>query len=229
MIITLAQHDNVAIRLMRSTLHPEMSYDYGVHHVNVLKYFGVTGITSVDKKWRRNPDCCVFIAETMDTNELIAGIRIDVQRPGFPIPLEDALGNSVPEVGERIKKWANQGGVGEIAGLWVDRKYAKAGLPVPLIRACVAISPLVGTRNMVGFANKYSRSNLEKVGFRKQSDFENDGNFFYPDPRYLTIIMHVDCTQLDYIDSTDYQAIMSMRAAYEQEVKMHQLVYSELY
>lgn len=210
-------------------MHPETSYDFGVHHINVLKYFGVTGLTSVDKKWRRNPNCNVFIAETTDTNELVAGIRIDAHGPGFPIPLEDALGNSVPEVGVRIRKWASDGGVGEVAGLWVDRKWSKAGLPIHLLRATAAIAPLTGTKHMVGFANKYSRKTLEAVGFRKQSDFENDGNFFYPDPRYLTIIMHVDCKQLDYIDREDYQAIMAMRHAYEQEVKMHRLVYSELY
>ncbi|HAA11595.1 MAG TPA: hypothetical protein DCE41_07805 [Cytophagales bacterium] len=229
MIITLAQFDNVTIRLMKSTLHPETSYDFGVHHINVLKYFGVTGLTSVDKKWRRNPETNVFIVETRDTNELIAGIRIDVHRPDFPIPLEDALGNTVPEVGRRVNKWAADGGVGEVAGLWVERKHAKLGLPIHLLRATVAIAPLTGTKNMVGFANKYSRKTLEAVGFRKQSDFENDGNFFYPDPRYLTIIMHVDCTQLDYIEREDFLAIQQMRHTYEQEVKMHKLIYSELY
>lgn len=229
MILTLYKEDDLAIRMSKAIDLPEMGYDYHVKQINILKGFGVNGITSAKKVWRKSPYSYMLVAETMQSNKIVAGIRIDVNAATHPIPIEDALGNSVPEVGEKIRNWESQGAVGEICGLWVDREYAGKDLPVHMIRSTIASAPLIGIRNLVGFANKYSYPTTEKLGFRKVTDFENEGNFFYPDPRYLTFIVQMDVKEMTMTPPEEKARIERVRNTYQQEVKMHQLIYSELY
>ncbi|MEL6534198.1 MAG: hypothetical protein AAFQ98_02240 [Bacteroidota bacterium] len=228
MILTLAKHEGLIIKMAKAIDLPEMGYDYHVKQVNILKKFGVNGVSSIKKSWRKSPYSHMLTAET-DNNELVAGIRIDIHNDNYAIPMKDALGNSVPEVGEKIRNWQTVGDVGEICGLWVDRKHAGKELPTIMIRSTIAAAPLIGIRNLLGFANKYSYPTTEGLGFRKVTDFENEGNFFYPDPRYLTFIVQMDVQQLTNTPAEERPKIERIRGVYEQEVMMHKLIYSELY
>ena len=229
MILTLSTHENLAIRMGKAMDLPETGYDYHVKQVNILKGFGVNGVTSIKKVWRKSPYSHMLFAETLDSNRIVAGIRIDIHSDTHPIPMEDALGNSVPEVGVKIRNWQKLGEVGEICGLWVDRNFAGKELPITMIRSTIAAAPLIGIRTLLGFANKYSYPSTEKLGFRKVTDFENEGNFFYPDPRYLTFIIHMDVQTMANVPPAEKAQIERIRSAYDQEVKMHKLIYSELY
>jgi hypothetical protein len=151
----------------------------------------------------------MVVIELAETGELIAGMQLDVAYLDS-VPVEESLRRIVPELGGVLLARMREG-VAEACGIWVARDFAKLGLMRYLLRAGVAVAPTLGLTHLLGFANEFSRPTVEAFGFVPIESVGDGGVVSYPDERYPSTIMELDCRRLTSIPAAERSVVLALR------------------
>ncbi len=182
------------IMCFRAVDYPELCAQYVEGHINVLKDYGVTSVTSSNPTWTRNPNayCIVAIRE----GEMLGGIRIHKADGIHKLPMEVGVSKVDPTVSEEIEAHIDLG-CGEQCGLWNSKKIRGYGISWILVNSSIAILPQLGIRKLYGLASDYSMFLFSPAGFEIQRQFGNKGDFNYPTEKYIArVVMIGDCLHL---------------------------------
>ncbi len=179
------------IRAFRAIDEYETCLKYKENHVNVLKDYGITNVTSSNDEWIRNPNMYCVIAETGSENEMVGGIRIQVSDLEHLLPVETAIGKLDNRIHQIVENYRVEGGVGELCGLWNAKKIAGFGVSVLLVRAGISITNQLKFKTLVGICAEYSLQMFQNVGFVINKSLGKDGNFPYPNDTYKANVVGI--------------------------------------
>ncbi len=211
-------NNSFRVRAFRAVDEYETCGEYIKEHVKVLTDFGIINITSNNKSWTGNPNMYCVVAEHMASGELVGGIRIQVADGIFPLPVEDAIGYMDKVIYEKVRYYAQHGGVGELCGLWVSNKLKGLGMAVYLVRAAIASAKQLQFQTMIGICAGYSLSMFENVGFIIDYSLGDNGNFQYPDERYIAHVVGIlDALTLETAAAPDKLLMLALRTNFVQE------------
>jgi len=83
----------------------------------------------------------------------------------------------------------------ELSSLWVDGRYRGCGLGSTLIREALNLAANANAIDVVStVSSPHMMSKCENLGFTLDQRFGHAGRFEYPDPRYQSAVMHIDCS-----------------------------------
>ncbi|MBL7937099.1 MAG: hypothetical protein JNM51_14925 [Bacteroidia bacterium] len=154
--------------------------------MQVLIDYNVMKITSYNQSWTLNPSAYVIVAEMESTGEMVGGIRVEVAKGNIPLPIEDAIGKLDKRIYSVVEKYGIEGGVGELCGLWNSKEVKGVGISFFLTRAAISIINQLKFRTLIGICAEYTLKMFSDVGFEIDKTLGNNGEFFYPDERYIT-------------------------------------------
>lgn len=180
----------IKIRAFRAIDEYETCLKYKVEHVNVLKDYGITNVTSSKDEWISNPNMYCIVAENIN-NEMVGGIRVQVSDSLNLLPVETAIGVLDKRIHKIVEEYRNNGGVGELCGLWNSKKIAGFGISVLLVRAGISISNQLNFKTMVGICAEYSLKMFQNVGFIINKSLGNNGDFPYPNDSYKANVLGI--------------------------------------
>ena len=190
---------------------------YSQGHMQVLIDYNVIKVTSYNKGWMQNPAAYVLIAEDEATGEMVGGIRVEVAKGLFPLPIESAIGNMDGRIYKVVEEYAQNGGVGELCGLWNSKSVKGVGISFFLTRAAIAIVEQLKFRTMVGICAEYTLKMFTDVGFEINRSLGVNGEFPYPDERYITRSLGIlNAETLETANPFDKERILGLRRKYVQ-------------
>jgi hypothetical protein len=150
-------------------------------HQQVLSVYGIQMITSNNNRWVDNYGIYVIVAESMDTGEMMAGIRIQLARGNQELPIADATGHIDPRVYDIIHNYDDQGRTAEITALWNSREYKGIGLSSLLISVSSAVLNQLNITSILGLCDTRNiETMLLNGGYTIESSIGMDGYFYYP-------------------------------------------------
>lgn len=201
----------VTMRAFRAIDEPETCQKYIEGHVKILHDFGVTKITSNRLEWTTNPSIYGVVAER--GGEMVGGIRVHIADGQLPLPIETAIGHMDQRVHELIDGYKDDGGVGELCGLWNSKNVAGMGISVRLTRAGISIINQLEFKTLVGICADYTMQMFQRVGFVVNPDLGIKGEFAYPDPRYITRVLGImNAETLETAHPEDKESMLDLRA-----------------
>lgn len=207
----------IKISAFRAVNEPEKCEIYSIGHMQVLVDYNVIKITSYNKDWMKNPSAYVLIAENESTGEMIGGIRVEVAKGLFPLPIETAIGKMDNRIYKLVEDYAIDGGVGELCGLWNSKSVKGVGISFFLTRAAIAIVKQLRFRTMVGICAEYTLKMFTDVGFEINRNLGVNGEFPYPDERYITRSLGIlNAETLETAHPFDKERIIGLRNNYIQ-------------
>ena len=202
---------DIRIRIFKAIDDQESCESFMEGHTNVLKIYGVTQVTSARKEWFSNPDAFVIVAESVETGEMVGGIRAHVANNTHPLPLVEAI----EKIDSSIINFVNQlatDRTGEICGLWNSRTVKGMGISVMLMRAVIAILPQLNLKTFLGLCAPHTYESLQKLGYVVIHSLGNNGTFYYPNEDLVaTAIMIHNTDGLPTSDPFDKAIVMDMR------------------
>lgn len=202
----------IRVTSFRAINEPEKCEIYSIGHMGVLVDYNVIKITSYNKSWMKNPSAYVLIAENETTGEMIGGIRVEVAKGPFPLPIETAIGKMDSRVYDLVERLAINGGVGELCGLWNSKTVKGVGISFFLTRAAIAIVKQLRFRTMVGICAEYTLKMFTDVGFEINPNLGVNGEFPYPDERYITRSLGIlNAESLETANAYDKERILGLR------------------
>lgn len=204
------QQKEFAIRMLRAIDYPEVAQQFAREQQNVLKLFGVNGVTSASQPWQEDPNTYMFVAEDLSIGEMVAGMRLDMQTDDKPIPMAQAL-NAVSEEFIDVVNTLKPLGLAEGCGWWVKTGYAGLGLPGILLRAGVSVSPHLGINFIVGFPHQHTKPIMSKYGFIAMDVIGDNGSFMYPDDRYRSTVVELNTQTLHTTPREERERIVMLR------------------
>jgi hypothetical protein len=200
------------VRAYRAIDETSTCNDYIKGHIQVLKDYGIENVTSNNNTWVENPNMYCFIATDSTSNELMGGIRIQVADGITPLPVENAIGKMDIGIYNLVKKYANNGGVGELCGLWNSKKVKGIGVSVMLIRAAISTINQLQFHTITGICAEYSLEMFQHVGFVINNDLGDNGKFVYPNENYIARVVGIlNGTTLDTALTYDRERMLSLR------------------
>lgn len=180
--------------------------------MQVLIDYNVMKITSYNKSWMDNPSAYVLIAENETTGEMVGGIRVEVAKGLYPLPIETAIGHMDPRIYSLVEDYAINGGVGELCGLWNSKSVKGVGISFFLTRAAISIVNQLQFRTMVGICAEYTLKMFTDVGFEVNRAMGTNGEFPYPDERYITRSLGIlNAATLETANPYDRERILGLR------------------
>lgn len=181
------------VKIVRAVDRYDVAHEFALKHLSVLESHGVEGVTSMKPSWKYNPFVYVIAMYHPVTETMIAGLRVEIASDTNKLPFELALSDLPSNVTAFVDGYRRDGGVVELAGLWVDRAYGKLNFPTQLTNYAIGLTKQLDLQHVFAFANNYSRPLTEKIGFSAK-EINGQQVFLYPDERYPTQLMHIDCT-----------------------------------
>ncbi|WP_299247669.1 hypothetical protein [uncultured Cytophaga sp.] len=203
----------IKIRVFRAIDDIESCQKYLEGHVRVLKIFGITMITSANIEWFYDPNTYVIIAESEDGVKVYGGARIQIANSTFPLPIETAVEEFDSSIHELVNRLAENGGTGELCGLWNSREVAGYGLgSIYLGRVGVAIAKFLNLNSLFALCAPSTVKNCMQVGFKVETSLGNEGLFYYPKEDLLaTAVILKDVVQLSSADPFERECIFDLR------------------
>lgn len=202
----------IKISVFRAITEKVKCEQYLKGHMQVMIDYNVMKITSYNKSWTLNSSAYVLIAENIDTGEMVGGIRVEVAKGVFPLPIETAIGIMDQRIYDLVKHYAINGGVGELCGLWNSKSVKGVGISFFLTRAAIAIVEQLKVKTMVGICAEYTLKMFTDVGFEINRELGNNGEFPYPDDRYITRSLGILNTEtLHSSNAYDKELILDLR------------------
>lgn len=202
---------DIRIRIFKAIDDQEACESFLEGHTNVLKIYGVTQITSARKDWFSNPDAYVIVAESIETGEMVGGIRAHVANNTHPLPLVEAIEKIDPSIINFVEQLAINR-TGEICGLWNSRTVKGMGISVMLMRAVIAILPQLNLKTFLGLCAPHTYESLKKLGYVVIPSLGKNGTFYYPkEDLVATAIMIHDTDSLTTSDQFDKAIVMDLR------------------
>jgi hypothetical protein len=164
----------------RAIDEPELCEKYIEGHVKVLTDYGITSISSNNKLWLSNPYMYCLAVKNLETEELVGGIRIQIADGVSPLPVEKGIGHMDERIYNVVKKYAFDGGVGELNGLWVSNKLKGVGMGPYLVRAAIASATQLNFKTLIGICGENTMQMFKNVGFLVNESLGKMGGFPYP-------------------------------------------------
>jgi hypothetical protein len=106
---------NFRIKIFRAIDDKDSCARFMEGHMNVLKIYGITEITTANTDWFYNPASYVLLAETQDSQKTVGGVRVHVAGGTQPLPIEDAVSELDGSIHDKVKTNAIKG-TGELCG-----------------------------------------------------------------------------------------------------------------
>ena len=181
----------INIRAFRAINEYDTCMKYKEEHINVLKDYGISNVTSSNNDWIHNPNMFCVIAESSSNLEMVGGIRVQVSDIKHLLPVETAIGKMDKRIFDIVGNYRNHGGVGELCGLWNSKKIAGQGVSVLLVRSGVSISNQLNFNTMIGICAGYSLKMFQNVGFVINSSLGINGDFPYPNDNYKANVVGI--------------------------------------
>lgn len=179
-------------------------------HVQVLKDYGITNITTNNRQWMSLPNVHGIVAETED-GEVVGGVRVHIADGVHPLPVEKAVGAMDPNVATIINEYFDDG-TGELCGLWNAKSVAGIGISILLVRAGIAIVNQVRLASLFTICADYTLPMVRKVGFVVEDSLGRDGEFVYPNDSYIArVLRKMNAETLETAEEYDRNRIFDLR------------------
>ncbi len=202
---------NFKLRAFRAIDEPETCGQYLDEHLEVLRIFGITKITSANDDWLRNPSCYVIIAEDPKSGQIVGGIRVQQVGGTQPLPVEDAIGFMDSAIHLLVKDHHFNRGAGELCGLWNARSVAGLGLSKILIRAGLSITNQLGIKTMFGICAELTLPMFKSVGYEIEESLGNCGTFYYPNEDLVAYALIMDANSLPQAEEIERSIVLKLR------------------
>lgn len=203
----------IKIKVFRAILNPDACEEYLKGHMQVLMDYNVMKITSYNKEWTKNPSVYVLTAELEETRVMVGGIRIEVTKGDIPLPIETAIGILDNRIYKLVEKYGINGGVGELCGLWNAKEVKGVGISFFLTRAAISVINQINFFTLIGICAEYTLKMFTDVGFEIDHSLGDNGEFPYPDERYITRALGIlNAETLKRANPFDRDIILSLRA-----------------
>lgn len=203
----------IKIRAFRAVNDKLACEDYLKGHMQVLLDYNVLQVTSYNSSWTENPSAYVLVAELESTGKMVAGIRVEVAKGLFPLPIENAIGDMDDRVYNVVKNYALNGGVGELCGLWNSNEVKGLGTSFFLTRAAISIIDQLNFKTLMGICAEYTLKMFTDVGFVLDMSLGKNGEFPYPDERYITRALGIlNAKTLETANPYDKERMLGLRA-----------------
>lgn len=207
------------IRVFRAVEEPELCAKFMEGHTDVLRYYGVTQVTSANTSWFHNPDAYAIIIEDSETKEILGGIRAHVANEGHPLPLEKAIGEMDPRIFDYIKELGYYK-TGEICGLWTSRRVKGMGVSVILMRCLISIINQLRLTSFLGLCSPWTKEILLSLGYVVEESLGEKGTFYYPKEDLLaTVIIIRDPDELSAAKTNERELLLDLRRNLKQTKK----------
>ena len=189
---------------------PETCEEYLSEHVQVLKDYGITNITTNNRDWMSLPNVHGIVAETED-GKVVGGVRVHIADGVHPLPVEAAVGYMDPRVAIVINEYAEHG-TGELCGLWNAKSVAGMGISILLVRAGIAIVNQIELSSLFTICADYTLPMVRKVGFIVEDSLGNAGEFVYPNENYIArVLRKMNAETLETAEAFDRDRIFDLR------------------
>lgn len=182
-------------------------------HEKVLTSIGVEKVTSSNMEWIENPAAYVIVVEVEGEEEVLGGARVHAHGGTQELPIVEATGYLDDNINPMVEKEHDNGGTGEICGLWNSRKVAGMGFgSLFLTRAAVAISCDIGLSSLFALCAPYTVKTAEYFGYKKIDSLGNNGTFYYPKLDLVaTAMLLPDTKSLECAELNEKERIFSLR------------------
>lgn len=203
----------IRIRAFRAIDDEAACRQYIEEHMQILKIFGITKITTATDDWMYNPNVYVIFAEDTDTGEALGGARIQIYDEEHPLPIITAIEKFDPKVIDQARERSANGGTAEICGLWNSRKVAGLGIgTLFLSRAGVALASQLPITSMYVLCGEHTIGITMEKGFVIEESLGKKGTFYYPKEGLIaTAAIMNDIENLTDAKDIDRALIMSLR------------------
>jgi hypothetical protein len=200
----------IRFRSFTATKDSETCEQYLNGHVQVLKDYGITNITTNNRQWMTLPNVHGIVAEAED-GEVVGGVRVHIADGIHPLPVEKAVGAMDPNVYTIINEYFDEG-TGELCGLWNAKSVAGIGISILLVRAGIAIVNQVKLASLFTICADYTLPMVRKVGFVVEDGLGNDGEFVYPNDSYIArVLRKMNAETLETAEEYDRNRIFDLR------------------
>ena len=202
----------IRIRTFRAIDDFDACNMYAQEHLEILKIFGITKITTANTSWIHNPNVYVILAERTEDNRPVGGARIHLYDPNYPLPMDDAVRDFDPTVKQLLEKHAVHG-TGEICGLWNARSVAGWGIGTMFLsRAGVALAAQLPMHSMFVLCGEHTIGITLEKGFVIEESLGNKGTFYYPKEGLVaTAAVINDLQDLSHAREADREVILNLR------------------
>jgi hypothetical protein len=179
----------IRFKAFHAVASPEICQEFSDAHVQVLRDYGITNITSNNQEWM-TLDCVYGIAAYNEQGKIIGGIRLQMSDGIHHLPVEKAIGKMDPKIHDIVHGFLHDG-VGELNALWNAKEAAGMGLSLLLTRAGIAMSNQVNCSIMLGICADYTLDMFRRVGFVVNNNLGNEGTFVYPNENYVARVLGI--------------------------------------
>lgn len=180
-------------------------------HVQVLKNYGITNITTNTKEWMDWDGVYCVTAETED-GTIVGGVRTQIADGMHLLPVEKAVGKMDPRIHELVASYRKEG-VGELCALWNAKDVAGIGLSIMIVRAGISTLNQIACNTLMGICADYTLKMFTKVGFVVDGTLGNNGEFVYPNENYIARVLGIlNAKDLSSADEYDRNKMLDLRA-----------------
>lgn len=200
------------IFVFRAIDEPELCERYIEGHVKVLTDYGITNVTTNNREWTKHPYIYCTVAEDLDTNELVGGVRIQISDGIHPLPVESAIGYMDNRIYDKVKQFALNGGISESCGLWTAKRMKGIGMARYLMRASVASSNQLGFNIMLGICGWHTLKLFGEIGFVVDKSLGENGDFPYPTKEHIANVIGIlDAVTLKHSSREEKKIMLLIR------------------
>jgi hypothetical protein len=191
--------------------HQEYCERFLEGHVRVLEDYGITNISTNNRKWMTMDSVYVIIALTEDKKEIVGGIRIHIANEEEPLPIEKAVGSMDARVHHLINQYREEG-TGELCGLWNAKSVAGYGVSLLLVRAGISLVNQVQIESLFTICGDYTLPMVNRVGFIVERSIGQNGEFLYPKENYIArVLRKMNAVTLETAEEYDRGRIIDLR------------------
>jgi len=196
----------------RAIDRPGLCERYLEGHVDVLKDYGITNVTTNNVEWMINPHVYCTVAIDSKTEELVGGVRIHVADGISQLPVEEAISKMDDSIHEKVKHYACNGGIGESCGLWISKKVKNVGISRYLMWASISSASQLNFNTMLGICAGYTLKLFGEIGFVIDKTLGDYGDFPYPNDNYIAHVIGIlNTLTLETSNDRDKTIMFSLR------------------
>jgi hypothetical protein len=205
-------NEKLIFRSFRAINDIDTCLAYREGHVNILKDYGITNITTNNTEWFENPNIYGIVAELPESKKVVGGIRMQISDEDNKLPVEKAIGNMDSNIFNIVKRFRENGGVGELCGLWNSKEVAGFGISVLLTRAGISTTNQFECETLMGICAEYTLDMFRRVGFVVDDSLGLNGEFPYPNNSYIARVLGImNSSTLNTAHEYDKQRMQSLR------------------
>ncbi len=209
------RYTHLKITAYKTIYHQSKAWIYHANYVKVLSEFGVDMVGSIKNQWWNNNLDYMIVVEDYYTGEMSAGIRILIADENTPLPMEEAIKSQNPDIIPRIHRFDNV--IGEVCGMWVKKKFSERGLAHILNVCALSMAERIRVKYLLAMPPKHTVKHFESLGYTRVR-IGNNAEYEYPDPRYISTAMEINCEILQDTPMVVRDKILSLRVNPQQQL-----------